>query len=135
MTELHRGSCQCGAVRFEIEGEFERFFLCHCSRCRKGSGSSHGAKLFSSTARLTWLSGEDHLRTYRIPAARHQTTFCTNCGAPVPDLRNDGALLMVPAGCLDTPVDFRPLAHIYIASRANWDDHLEDLPAFDERPA
>ena len=38
---IHRGSCLCGKVTFEIEGNFEQFFLCHCERCRKDTGSAH----------------------------------------------------------------------------------------------
>jgi len=52
----HLGSCLCGEVRFEIVGNFERFFLCHCGRCRKDTGSAHAANLFSSTAKVHWLS-------------------------------------------------------------------------------
>ena len=30
----YQGSCLCGDVRYVIDGEFESFYLCHCSRCR-----------------------------------------------------------------------------------------------------
>ncbi|RPH66319.1 MAG: aldehyde-activating protein, partial [Hyphomicrobiales bacterium] len=52
MSSRHLGSCLCGDVRFEIAGDFEKFYLCHCSRCRKDTGSAHGANLFASAARL-----------------------------------------------------------------------------------
>jgi hypothetical protein len=55
----HSGSCLCATVRFEIDGDLERFFLCHCEHCPKDTGSAHAANLFSGTARLRWLSGED----------------------------------------------------------------------------
>ncbi|MCI3132528.1 GFA family protein [Phenylobacterium aquaticum] len=58
-TATTAGSCLCGGIAFEISGPFEAFFLCHCSRCRKDTGSAHAANLFSSTAKLTWLSGQD----------------------------------------------------------------------------
>lgn len=48
----YSGSCLCGEVTFEIEGDFEDFYLCHCERCRKDTGSAHAANLFSSTAKL-----------------------------------------------------------------------------------
>ena len=76
MTSRHAGSCLCGAVRFSIEGEFERFYLCHCSHCRKDTGSAHAANLFSATARLQWLSGGDKVTTYALPATRHTRCFC-----------------------------------------------------------
>src|SRR5262245_54108822 len=63
----HLGSCLCGDVRFEILGAFERFFLCHCGRCRKDTGSAHAANLFSSTAKVRWLSGQSAISTYQVP--------------------------------------------------------------------
>jgi len=130
----HQGSCLCGEVRFEIAGDFERFFLCHCARCRKDTGSAHAANLFSSTAKIRWLSGEAKVRTFRAPSTRHERSFCSECGSALPSVQMNGALLVVPAGCLDSPIDTRPDAHIFVASRAQWDRHLEDIPRIDELP-
>ena len=134
MTKVQSGACLCGAVRFKIAGAFEHFFLCHCSRCRKDTGSAHASNLFSTRATITWLSGRDHLRTYRVPGTRHQRSFCTECGSPVSDLQAGGALLVVPAGALDTDVGLRPDAHVCVASRATWDTRLEDVPIMDGLP-
>ena len=133
MSEISAGGCLCGAVTFEIAGAFEGFFLCHCSRCRKGTGSAHAANLFSRSATITWLSGEDKVRVYRVPDTRHQKCFCTDCGSALPRVQPDG-MLVVPAGSLDSDVHVRPNAHIFCASRANWDDHLEDVPKLDAFP-
>ena len=130
----HAGSCLCGAIRFEIIGEFEHFFLCHCGRCRKGTGSAHAANLFSSTARLTWLSGHAEVKTFHVAGTRHEKSFCSNCGAPVPSLQMNGALLVVPAGSLDNEIDARPEAHISVASSASWDRDLEAVPKIDGLP-
>ena len=46
MSNTYSGSCLCGEIRFEIEGEFELFYLCHCEYCRKDTGSAHAANLF-----------------------------------------------------------------------------------------
>lgn len=134
MTQKTAGSCQCGAVRFEISGSFGAFFLCHCSRCRKDTGSAHGANLFSSTARIVWLSGLQNVKTYRVPGTRHEKCFCADCGGALPSVQMNGALLVVPAGSLDSPIDIRPNAHICCDSRAPWDDRLEDVPKIDGFP-
>ena len=134
MTQTTTGTCLCGTVRFQISGTFERFFLCHCARCRKDTGSAHAANLFSSTAGITWLSGHDSVRTYRVPATRHEKSFCTACGSAVPTVQSTGALLVVPAGSLDGAIDIRPDAHIGFASRAPWDERLEDIPKVDGLP-
>ncbi len=134
MKNTYAGSCLCGEVRFEVRGDFEQFFLCHCGRCRKDTGSAHAANLFSSTATLRWISGEDKARTFRVPSTRHERSFCTTCGSALPGLRMNGALLVVPAGSLDDAIDIRPAAHILVASSAEWDHHLEDIPRIDGLP-
>jgi hypothetical protein len=134
MTQTASGACLCGTVRFQISGAFESFFLCHCSRCRKDTGSAHAANLFSSTAAIAWLSGQDRIKTYQLPATRHAKSFCTECGSALPNVQSNGALLVVPAGSLDSAIDIRPRAHICFASRAQWDTRLEDVPKIDELP-
>lgn len=134
MTTTHSGSCLCGAVRYEVAGEFQSFFLCHCSRCRKGTGSAHGANLFSTTARIVWLSGEDQIRTYRVPDSRHERSFCVACGGAVPGVQMKGRLLVVPAGGLDSAVSLRPNAHVCVASSADWDSDLNDVARLDGMP-
>jgi hypothetical protein len=127
MSIKHSGSCLCGAVRFEIEGDFEHFYLCHCEHCRKDTGSAHAANLFTSTAALRWLSGQDRVTVFNLPNTRHRHCFCSTCGSALPDLQMSGALLKVPAGSLDTEVSLRPEAHLFFSSRANWDDGLENI--------
>ena len=135
MSSKHSGSCLCGAVRFEITGDFERFDLCHSVYCRKDTGSAHGANLFSSTATLKWLSGEDQVRVFNLPSTRHRNSFCSTCGSALPDLQMNGALLKVPAGSLDTAVGIRPDAHIFLASKADWDEELEKVTMVAKLPA
>ena len=134
MGEIHSGSCLCGQVRFEIDGDFEQFFLCHCDYCRKDTGSAHAANLFSSNAHLKWIAGRDRLTTFNLPGTRHTKSFCSICGSALPRQQDDGALLAVPAGSLDSPLQIRPHAHIFVSSRASWDDRLETLPAFENFP-
>lgn len=134
MTTRHYGSCLCGAVRFEVEGSFERFFLCHCSFCRKDTGSAHAANLFSNAARLTWLAGENQVTTYTLPSTRHAKSFCATCGSALPRLHAGSTSLIVPAGSLESPVTIRPDAHIFVASRADWDRELDTAPMIDRLP-
>jgi hypothetical protein len=134
MTNKHAGSCLCGDVRFEVLGEFDSFFLCHCGRCRKDTGSAHAANLFSSSAKVNWLSGENRIATFLVPFTRHKRSFCARCGSAVPSVQIDGALLVVPAGSLDGSVGIRPQAHIHVASAASWDQRLENVPRIDGLP-
>ncbi len=128
------GSCLCKMITFEIEGVFESFYLCHCIRCRKDSGSAHAANLFSSTAKLKWISGQDNRKTFNLPGTQHTKSFCSTCGSAMPNIQMEGKLLMVPAGSLDNAFSMKPTAHIFIADKANWDENLEKIPRFEGLP-
>ena len=130
----HSGSCLCGAVTFEVTGEFDDFYLCHCSRCRKDTGSAHGANLFSTTARLRWITGQERVTVFTLSGTQHTRAFCSTCGSALPTVQGEGALLVVPAGSLDDDVPIAPSAHIFVASRANWDSELHRLPMADGPP-
>lgn len=133
MQTEHLGSCLCGTVRFRVEGEFGHFYLCHCSRCRKDTGSAHAANLFSSTAKLEWLSGQEHVRTFNLPRTRHTRCFCSVCGSALPHASK--RMLVVPAGSLDTELSIAVDANIFMASRAAWDRGLASAPEFETFPS
>ena len=128
-----KGSCLCGDVNYEVEGDFDRFFLCHCSYCRKDTGSAHAANLFAKSALLTWVSGNGRVQTYLHPGTRHIRSFCKTCGAAVPTQVEGGAVVL-PAGSLDEPAPVPPSAHLYLDSRADWDKDLAEVPGFPELP-
>ena len=135
MINFHKGSCLCGAVHFELEGEFKKFMLCHCSRCRKASGAGNCANLFAPGAKLTWLKGEDDISFYRHKDTNFARYFCSKCGSNVPNDAKSRGLVVVPAGCLDTDVDIRPQAHIFMESKSNWDQKSHNVPCFDNAPS
>jgi hypothetical protein len=130
----HSGSCLCGNIKFEIQGNFENFFFCHCKSCRKDTGSVHAANLFSTTARLKWLKGEEKVKTYNHNNSGHIKSFCPNCSSALPNIQMDGKLLVVPAGSLDTKIDIIPTGHIYLNEKADWDQNLDKIPRFEELP-
>lgn len=128
------GSCLCGANRYEFEGTPDKFFHCHCSRCRKATGTGHASNLFARGGGLTWSSGEEHRRMFKLPeASRFSTHFCTTCGSLLPREIAKVNLVVVPAGSLDCDVDLAPQARIYCGSRAAWSCAGEDgIPSYAE---
>jgi hypothetical protein len=134
MASIHRGSCLCGQIRYEVVGDFENFILCHCKYCQKDTGSAYASNLFSSTATLKWLAGRDKIKEFILPATRHARSFCSSCGAAVPSQQLKGTLLVVPAGSLDSEVTLKPRAHIFVSSRAGWEHDLEAIPSYEKLP-
>jgi len=135
MSQHHTGSCLCGQVSYELTGEFKKFFLCHCSRCRKTSGTSHCANLFAPGAELTWTSGAEHIRFYRHPDSNFARAFCQTCGSNVPIDAKARGLVVVPAGSLDSDLDIKAQANIFMGSKGNWDVDLNQAPCFDAMPS
>ena len=129
----HVGSCLCGTAKFEVHGDFDSFYLCHCEYCQKDTGSAHAANLFSQSAKLVWQSGVDAVTSFTLPGTRHNKSFCKLCGSAMPNTQVAG-LLVVPAGCLDTEVSVLPTAHIFTSSRAVWDEAIGDVPEFEVLP-
>jgi len=132
MTD-HSGSCLCGTVSFEIKGDFDSFYLCHCRYCQKDTGSAYAANLFSQSAKLVWRSGADAVTSYRLPGTRHGKSFCKLCGSALPNTQVAG-LLVVPAGCLDTEISMAPTAHIFSSGKAAWDGDSGEVPEFGGLP-
>ena len=65
--EVLDGSCLCGAVRYRVRGPFMRFVHCHCSRCRKATGSRHATNLIAEPANLEWIAGRDQTQRFDLP--------------------------------------------------------------------
>lgn len=74
------------------------------------------------------------MKPFQIPGTHHEKSFCSECGSALPSVQMDGSLLVVPAGCLDSPIDIPPNAHICCSSRAEWDDGLDRVQELDGLP-
>ncbi|HEC11699.1 MAG TPA: GFA family protein [Acidiferrobacteraceae bacterium] len=121
MTQEIKGSCLCGKVQFTVNGPFERFYLCHCGRCRKGTGSAHASNIFTQPENIVWIAGEDLVKRFELPnAIRFTRAFCTHCGGPVPVAPRKGKFLVIPAGTLDEDPPLSPQSNIFWADRASW---------------
>ena len=129
------GSCLCGRVSYAVHGNLGIFQYCHCSRCRKFTGSAFAANLLVSPADFEWLKGEEHVARHELKEARHfATSFCTHCGSSLPWLAQTGKAVVVPAGSLDDDPDIRPSQNIFCASRAVWYTDPARLSEYDELP-
>jgi len=130
------GSCLCGAVRYEIKGDFQRFSHCHCQRCRKATGTGHASNiLVSPLSSLKWISGESMLARYKVPEAkRFYNCFCSQCGSPMPREMAQLDAVLIPAGSTDSPLPELPQNRIFWESRALWSCDAGDLPVYSKYP-
>ncbi len=130
-----KGSCLCGEVEYEISGSLGIFQYCHCSRCRKFTGSAHASNIIVAPNQFKWIKGEEFTGRYELPNARHfATTFCTKCGSSLPWLTTSQKAVVIPAGTLDGDPELRPFQNVFYESKAYWYKEAGDLISYDELP-
>ena len=129
------GSCLCGAVKYVVTGDPQNFFHCHCSRCRKSSGTGHASNIIMTGASLDWLSGKEQLAGYKVPDAKFfGTVFCSTCGSPMPRYSPERQVAVVPAGSLDSEPAIEPTGRIFRDSAASWSCSTDAIPEFEQYP-
>ncbi|MBW9257348.1 MAG: GFA family protein [Candidatus Thiodiazotropha sp. (ex. Lucinisca nassula)] len=129
------GRCLCGAVRYQITGNLGIFQYCHCSRCRKFTGSAFAANLLVSPKQFEWLSGAQLVGRYELSEAKHFATgFCKQCGSSLPWLSQSGKAVIVPAGTLDEDPGIHPSQNVFSTSGADWYEEPHTLPHYDTLP-
>lgn len=120
------GECNCGAVKYRIESDLTDVIECHCSICRRATGANGIAVVLVPLDRFSWVSGEDHVATWKKPNGDWQIWFCKVCGSPVPG-ENDPTRIFVPAGSLtEGGESLRVAHHIWVGSKAVWDEIGDD---------
>ena len=131
-----RGSCLCGAVRFEVDRVAGPFELCHCSRCRKVSGSAFAAAIYVNREDFRFTKGLESVKAYEAPILRapppYRSSFCAQCGSSLPDPSAKSPLVEIPAGALDDDPQLRPDKHIYVDVKSSWFEIADNLPQFDQ---
>jgi hypothetical protein len=134
MASVIQGSCLCQGVVFEIAGKTGPIGQCHCSKCRKVSGTDGNAVFYARVDQFRWLRGEEMIRAYLVPQGNGwRSTFCGVCGSPLPHTDNDGKIYFVPAGLLDDDPGHRGYAaHIFVGSKAPWSILGDDAPKYVE---
>jgi hypothetical protein len=127
-----RGRCLCGGVAWQASGPLELMSHCHCSMCRKAHGAAFATYVAAREEHFRWLRGREHVARYESSPG-FLRTFCSRCGSVVAGDPADGRVFM-PAGCLEDAGAARPLAHIFVASKAPWHEIADALPRFDAYP-
>jgi hypothetical protein len=130
-TPTLRGSCLCGGIHFEISGPYSPIGKCHCSKCRKVSGTGSNAVFHTAAGSLHWKAGEDLVRKFQFQDG-WGSTFCGTCGSPLPHLSSNNKIYFVPAGLLDDDPGVNVELHIYVGSKASWDEISSDARQFEE---
>jgi hypothetical protein len=121
---LHTGGCQCGAIRFRIQGKPGQSSICHCRMCQKAFGAYYAPLVSTRGAAFTWTRGEPK---YFQSSNHVRRGFCDNCGTPLTYEAADG--IAISAGALDDPSSLPPSMQYGVEAKVPFVDHLGALPA------
>ncbi len=128
---MYHGKCLCGEVAIEINGEISDIIHCHCSLCRKNSGTAYATNGFIRAADLTVTLGKEKLSTFSFKPGRDRH-FCSHCGSPVYSSNaQDPKRYRIRLGILDSDINTKPISHNFVSSKANWEDLDANLPRYD----
>ena len=130
---LLAGSCLCGAVHYAVADAFVYAANCHCSNCRRTTGSAF--KPFAGIARdqLSITQGKDALMIFGGENAHD--AHCRRCGSLLYSVVRDGAFAHIAMGTLVDDPAIRPSAHIFVGSKAPWFTITDDLPQYEAHVA
>jgi len=121
---MHKGSCLCGGVQFEIKGAVRDVIACHCTQCRKTSGHFWAATqvanenlILKSDKTLTWFQSSDTARR----------AFCNTCGSSLFWEKKGEGKTSIGAGVFDDG-DLETSKHIYTSDKGNYYEIKDGLP-------
>ena len=122
----YSGGCQCGAVRFSVEGALGEASICHCRMCQKAFGNFYASLVSVRGAKLEWTRGERQ----RFQSSSHAWRgFCGRCGTPLTYEAPDGMALAI--GAFDEPEEIAPTMQWGTESKLPYVDDIPALPGED----
>lgn len=120
------GSCNCGAVRFELLAAPATMGTCHCSRCRKAGASTI---VFVKRETLRWRQGKEHVAIYH-PAEpyKYGRCFCRICGTSLGEILSEADSFPIAANAFDTDLGLKNQFHEYVSEKPDWYEISDGAP-------
>ncbi|TMO80540.1 aldehyde-activating protein [Pseudoalteromonas sp. S3776] len=129
---MYTGTCLCKAVSIEIKGPISQIIHCHCSLCRKNSGTAFATNGFVNTRDFTLTKGKDNLTEFNFKPGRARF-FCKTCGSPIYSANaEDKSRLRIRLGLIDSDITEQVISHNFVTSKANWEQLETRLPCYEK---
>jgi hypothetical protein len=129
-ARLLAGKCLCGAVQYAVEDAFAYALNCHCSQCRRATGSAFKPFAGIQREKLRVSQGSSGLLIYGEDASHD--AHCGRCGSLLYSVVRGGTFVHVTFGTLVEEPSIRPTAHIFVGSKAPWFTITDALPQHQE---
>ena len=121
------GGCLCGGVRYEITGPVGSAVMCHCSMCRRASGSAFAVNAGVRADGFRVVAGADVMREFESSPGKFRV-FCSRCGSPLYGRwEAHPEFVRIRLGTLDGDPGVRPVMHVWVGARAPWFEIADSL--------
>ena len=120
------GRCLCGQVGYRVADEFVYALNCHCSNCRRATGSAFKAFAGIEQDKFALTFGEENLLRYG--EGLDHDVRCATCGSLLYSVVREGRFVHLTLGTLTDSPTLRPSAHIFVGSKAPWFTITDSLP-------
>jgi len=128
------GRCQCGTVKYQVQGELKDFSHCHCSICRKIAGAAFVTWGGVARDEFSYESGADNVGIYSF-SEKADSLFCKTCSSTIlVDFKPEADMLYITLGTVDGDIDCPDGFHEFVGSKAPWYEICDDLPQYDNQP-
>jgi hypothetical protein len=124
------GKCYCGVVEYAVADAFLYAANCHCSNCRRTTGSAFKPFAGIEREKLVITKGESEIMIFGEEDANN--SHCRICGSLLFSVVREGAFVHVAMGTLIDDPSIRPTHHIFVSSKAPWFTIADDLPQYEE---
>lgn len=125
---MHKGSCLCGAITLEVEGNLSPVEACHCTKCRKWSG--HVGVSVEVPRDMLTIHGVEHLGWFHS-SEKARRGFCSTCGTSLffdPLDKEKHNWIAIAMGAFDTPTETKMALHIFVAEKGDYYEITDGLP-------
>ena len=127
-----RGSCCCGAVKFQLLATPSMMGTCHCSRCRKVGASTIA---FVRREDLHWIEGKECVALYQPePPYKYGRCFCKVCGTSLGEILSEETSFPIAANALDTDFGLKNQFHEFTSEKPGWYEICDGAPQSEGHP-
>lgn len=127
------GQCLCESIKFQVLKEIDAIYQCHCSLCRKQSGTHANHATMIHQDDFKWLNDLKCIHTYK-KATGFTSSFCKTCGSPVPNQIGNTSYIWIPLGLLEQPIYPTKRLNFCTSSQANWENLVKSNQEFASLP-
>lgn len=129
--ESQKGSCFCGAVKYQLNAKILNVVNCHCNFCRSHSGAAFSTYAVVLDKSLEITEGKEHLTQFEPGDGKKH--FCSQCGTPIFNVnKRYPRVCMIYLGTLEAPREVKPTLNVWCESQLPWVTALSSIESVDQ---